>query len=508
MRLTGLRESTLKGFIYGSSSKNFEHSAEVLHQENYYHNLTSNEFSETITAQTTASQIDSQLLIYNEFILREYAGSRDESLSLDINVNTITQICSLPTFPNSYKKRLFAMLLYFNLIDDVASWTTRVGQVIEYWIKPQEKVNGEWIGDCNLVCFYGDAKCQLKIIRGKIHVLIELSKDDIKNQVVLSHVLKTAAPDMKIDNDSIRSKLGSGGYTIFRGRLLFNPMISGFHLESTTIPQSRPICSKMLIRDGYFDLLDSRGNKFLRCQLGLFQIDKYFVRDNFIDFEINNYFFSSMTKLKMFSSNFNIMMYSEDELVESMADNKISVKSIRKSTIASLQDTSSMYKNIRASEFVEEFNVNIDDIEIDEIYQGYLDDDDKMGGFGEIEFGDYAEELFKSEIFTRQLLPVKYDSKVSGNIILWNRIIHVKSLLVLRLWTNKSFIGKRGVFGLIRTKVNPEIVCAAINVYQLIKDKLGDSESPTRFHFSDCLPYLIKFGEYYQDWNEYISENL
>jgi hypothetical protein len=508
MRLTGLKESTLKGFIFGSSSRNYEHSAEILNQENYYHNLTSDEFSETIMAHTTANQIDKQLLMYNEFLLRLSSKNDTELLSMEIDINVIMRICSLPTFPNSYKKRLFAMLLYYNLIDNVGSWTTRVGQVIEYWITPQVKTDGKWTGDCNLVCFYGDAKSQIKINRGKISVLLESSKDDIKNSIVITHALRTVLPETNIDNESLRRALGPGGFTLFKGRLLYNPMIEGFCINPTIIPQSRPICSRIIINDGFYDLLDQNGNKFIRCQLGLFQIDKYHLRNNFEDFEINHYRFSDMVKLKMFSSSFNIMMYNEDELVETLHNNTISTNDITQEIINTLQDTSSMYKNIKPTEFIEDFNINIDDVEIDDIYQQILADDEKEGDLHGMDFTDYVDELFNSEIFTRQVMPVKFDPKVSGNIILWNRVLHVKSLIILRLWTNKTFIGRRGIFGLIKLKVNPEIICAAINVYQLIKKKLGGSESPTRFHFSDCLPYSVKFGEDYYDWNIYVAEHL
>jgi hypothetical protein len=504
MRLTGLKQSTIKGFIFGSSSKNFERSAETLKFENLYMNLTSKEFSEVSMTRSTAQKIDKTLLLYNEFILRKYEGLNVEHLVDHVDLETITHICSLPNYPPAFKKRLFTMALYFNIIDNVDGWTSRVGQVIEYWIKPQVKIGDVWAGDCNLVCFYGDAKCQVKVIGSRVLCIMETSLDDHKNYIILKHAFKTLYPTDKISDEFLQKKLGYGNFSIFKNRLIRSGLKdSGFRIDILRIPHSRPVCTDIQMKDGYYDLLDSRGYKFLRSQLSLFHVDKYDLRDDFEDFKVNNFSFLSLVKMKAFSNNFNIMMYTETELLDKLDDNTINTTMINKEIIDKIKSTATI-SQLKVTQS-EELKFDIEDIELEDIYQQILEDDKKEGVL-ESPFEDYLEELFSSEMFLRQVMPGTSSDRRISNQAIWNRIIHIKSFLMLKLWTGKTFIGLKSINYLMMLQVNPEVICAAINCYQVIKSKNSEIDSPTRFTFIDSPDYKLKFGEDIRGVEEYLEK--
>jgi hypothetical protein len=507
MRLTGTDQSTLKGFIFGESSKNFEVSAEILYKENSFPFMTSHEYSSIGNSLSTSTRVDKMLLLYNEFLLRSYCKLPVEELSLDYDLDAMLHYCGNKNTPPAHKKRLFAMALYFNMIDDLNDWTTRIGQAVEYWLKPQKFINGEWVGDCEMIGYYSDAKSRMVYYNGFLRINIDPSQSDTKNFVLLRHMIKAFSPKSPINDVELRKLLGQGNFCVIKNRLLPCKEGMGFKLIMSTIPHVRPTCNTMVISDGYFDLLDSNKQRFMRCQLGLFSIDKYEMRDNIKDFEINNFTFFKMVQMRAFSPNFNLMMFTEHELIGFLDDNE--VKPIfDKNFSDQFRNMTKMYRSGKSDTKMDYMTFDEDDLEIDDLYQQILNQDDaEPFNLAELTSEDimssYIDELFNSEIFTRHIVGKieKQPSKI--NLILWNRIILIKSFILLRLWTGKTFIGKRGINAMINMGVSAEIIIACINVYFILKTRLGNVDSPSRVYFNDCIPYMAKFDVKDEEWFEY-----
>jgi hypothetical protein len=511
MRLTGTEQSTLKGFLYGDNSKNYEMSAEIIQKENSYPFMTCNEFSSNIQGSSTSSKIDKMLLLYNEFLLRKFCDLPVEHLSEFFDLSVMMYYCSNKNTPPSHKKRLFAMALYFNMIDSLDEWTTKVSQVVEYWTVPQLKTEGGWAGDCEMFGYYGDAKAMIKKTRGQAKLVLSPSQNDVKNFVLIRHMVKSLDPEIKMTDDNLRSILGEGNFSIFKSRLVQSGIIgSGFKIIIDRIPLSRPHCKKLVLHDGFFDLLDHNERRFMRCQLGLFNVDKYEIRENFDDFSINNFSFLKMVNMRAFSSNFNLMTHPEKELLELLDDNHVRVLVDQHMVNEFLTAPKRIYNRKDGNSPLEFMDFDEEDIEIDDLYQQILELDEKEP-FElkdlQVEENTYVDELFESEMFTRHIIGKIDLTPTKTNLILWNRIILLKSFIILRLWTGKTFIGQRGINAMINMGVSSEVIIACMNVYFVLKTRLSGSDSPGRVHFVDCLPYVRKFGTRDEEWFEYYENN-
>jgi hypothetical protein len=523
MRLQSYSQSKMKGFIYGSSSSDPMVSADILIKQNKFIGLTSDTILDPSLNELKDDQLMKMFNLFNEFILKVRMKLPTDGLSSEVDMTTIESYTSSKNCPDSHKKRFLMMIMYFNLSFNIKSWTKRTGTILPYWVKPQRKVNNKWIGSFELITYYSDSSARM--YKDDTMVLPELmlspSNDDKVNGVLIMETCKVYLEKEEIDNIEIYNLLGEGTHRIHKGRLINCPSETiGFAIKFGDFTKQHPITHKIQMNEGYSDLLDRNGNKLIRIQNALFQVDRPCFRDGFTDFNVNEISYKHLILNGVLRSSFSTGQLSDKQILDLIGDKKLATNYLSNETI-------DRYRTANVSEELYNLETNLDDSSGEDSNSFDVAEDEDLDAkeefmanfdFGSLDFkeedlqmmrawseeeinaDDYKlDEIFTTSTNVLDLFSVQ-KKLLRRNPVLWTRVLWLKPMLISRYWLKTPMVNHYSILKAIQQELNPEVIVSMMLIYQLLKSVNKEAISPRSVYIRADREYYRKIKRCTDKW--------
>jgi len=319
MRIMSYSNKPMKAVIYGPSSRAYDQSYLTLIQQNLFHNYTSTTLIMNQSLESNPRIYDKLYYYFNIFCLSLYIN---KPIRLDFSDLPLERYLRDNVIMQSSKKRIMMMLMYEGLLDNYRAWTMETKTIMHYWLQRQYMdKDGQYRGNFKLLVQLGDNK--LILSKNYNNYIIKMS--ETKNPMVNFDLLKSACELVQISMDELKSKMQRGRFLILTDMIqpIMDPNgvdiiiddIADIHIDVGSIyVREEKDESKCMVLD------DTDGHQIMKTPLGLMVTDYIPFDGEFEEFFLNGISIYSLSKIRIFSSEFDFADVNPDVLVEILDD--------------------------------------------------------------------------------------------------------------------------------------------------------------------------------------------
>ena len=214
------------------------------------------------------------------------------------------------------------MLMYEGLLDNYKDWTMETKTIMHYWLQRQYlDRDGQYRGNFKLLVQLGDNK----LILSKSYNNYTVKMSETKNPMVNFDLLKSACELVQINMEELKSKMQRGRFLILTDMIqpIMDPNgvdividdIADIHIDVGGIHvREEKDETKCMVLD------DTDGHQIMKTPLGLMVTDYIPFDNEFEEFFLNGISIYSLSKIRIFSSEFDFADVNPDVLVEILDD--------------------------------------------------------------------------------------------------------------------------------------------------------------------------------------------
>jgi hypothetical protein len=493
LRLMGYSSRPMKAIIYGPSSKSYDDSFLILRQQNYYHDLTSNQSRSEYMSENLTRLTDKLCFAFNYFILSCYNKKVPVDVSKLLNDDEISAFFLDNSSPISAHKKILMMLIYHGLIEDVTKWSEKTKTIFHYWERRGNVVNGKY-----------DLNYSLKIQLGKVIMLVKSNPytkniriyiNNAENPQYLFELLEAAIELSGMMKDDFLKWIDRGTFLITSSLVIPSILNTGYKF---TVMQMGPIIygtSYISVSNGFYILSDEYNNIIMRTIEGLLHTN-YKPKDEEIprDINIQGISLKKLSKLRPFNIHFSIDHIPHKELCDllktgdeaTLDDLKVDPPFVSKITNIRLK-TEFKEKEIK-SEFSDIF---IED-DITRVTEDEKIDSSDVDLIESILNTDFSNILDQMDLSASNYHDVWIDPTIDLNILktmsrqrisyqprmILERILNIKYQIITRMVTNINLLNKKTMQVIYKSTNNLNIYYSLVYSYDT---QFSDKDTPSPF---------------------------
>jgi len=318
MRIMSNSNKPMKAVIYGSSSRAYDQSYLTLIQQNLYHNHTSSTLIFSQNSNSNPRIYDRLYYYYNVFSLSQY---KKKPTKLDLSSLPIDQYLRDPTITQTSKKKIMIMLMHEGYLDNYREWTMQTKTIMHYWIQRQYRDNeGKYRGNFKLLLQMGANK----MILSKNQTRYTITMSEIKNPMINHELLKNACELTQTSIDTLKQALDPGRFLILTDSIqpIMDP--NGVNIIINQLSDIKVNVGSITIRDDddikFIIIDDTDGYQIMKTPFGLLSTDYIPNRGEFDDFDIDGISIYDLSKIRLFSSEFDFADVNPDIIVDILND--------------------------------------------------------------------------------------------------------------------------------------------------------------------------------------------
>jgi hypothetical protein len=317
MRLMSDGSNSIKGFLYGSTSKHYEQTALTFTRENYYNHLTARTSTAQVLVTNKLSSFYEMKCLLNYFLYTKMNSIDDDERIRDkIDINVIQQYCQGPRLSEPDKKKFMIMLLYFNLIDDVRWWTQMSKLLVVKWLKQQTKIKGKWVGDFELIIHSGWTVMSVIGSNSKMRLIVNQFNDMSMIYDMLMEIKRL----FQLKEVNFQEIFGAGSYMIVDKVLIKENTEHSFDIKISNMMSPSVSGHNVSVTDNRIELMDDDNSCIISIPKSYSIMDWFGDVPKMHDFKMYGIKFTTMLRLNAFSTSFTLRTQPDELLAECLDD--------------------------------------------------------------------------------------------------------------------------------------------------------------------------------------------
>jgi hypothetical protein len=499
LRLSGYSSKPMKAVIYGPSSRTYDQSYLSLTQYNMYQYRSSKELVVNETADSNPRMYDKLYYSYNFFMISLWKG-KDVDVRDQIDMNVVNAYCRDQYISYSSKKKIFIMLMYCGMVEDIKSWTRNTKMIVHHWIKRQRREGDN---------YYGVAKLQLQCGNNSMIVSqfqdkrISVIMSTVENASINYDMLSEAAALLQLDINKLSSKCREGHFVITSNKIICVTTKSGVDIKIQPINDLFFYPDKIIFQNKegmqLITLIDRDGYQVMSTPIGLLATDYVPLPGEYEEVLFNGMKLSQLSLLRIFSENFSFDYVPREKCLEVISDLKVDKPKVSKTTKERLNkligedwpekdwsDEMLESKIVPVEEeiinphdtFLDLLNVDISEIDLTNALTSDVES-----------FEDY----FNPDIDINLINSLSTTMIKFQPAILWDRFINVKYSLIARSCVDLHHLSQGAIRWILKVTKSKEIAYSLIYMYDKMYSTT-DIVSPRVINVNAHEDFLDKFN--------------